>query len=388
MKILTLTTFYPNPAEMHNGIFVEHKNRVMLQNDNIDIEVIAPIPWFPFVSKRFPKYNIYAGAPKSNHRYGIDIIHPRYAVIPKIGENISPFLLAGALIHPLKRLIKSGYDFDVIDSYYLYPDGVAAALLGRYFNKPVVITALGSDVNIIPKQNVPRRLIQWATKNASGLTAVSQALKDNMVGLGINEDAIEVIRHGVDQQLFSPSSDRSSLRSELGLVRKTLFSVGNLIELKGHHIVIKALPMLPFVDLVIAGVGKEESNLKFLAQQHGVEDRVRFLGIQDQGDLKKYYAAADAFILASRSEGIPNVILESLACGTPVIATQVGGIPEVIKSKMLGILMKDRSPDAVVAAVNDLFSSYPERGAIREYVEKYFTWDQTAEKHFKLLNNL
>jgi len=301
--------------------------------------------------------------------------------------TVAPALLAASLIRPIQRIIDEGFDFDVLDSYYFYPDGVAAILLGRHFGKPVVISALGTDINLIPQYTLPRRMIQWAAHNAAGITTVCRALKDGLVDLGVPESSIRVVLHGVDLQLFQPPANREELRTTLRLKRPTLLSVGHLIERKGHYIAIEALKSLPEMELVIAGDGPEEASLKRLADSCGVASRVRFLGHVNQGDLRTYYGAADALILASSREGIANVLLEAMACGTPVVATKVWGAPEVVTAPEAGVLVPERTPAALAASVQDLFDNYPDRVATRRFVEKY-SWAQTTEDHLALLNQI
>ena len=182
-----------------------------------------------------------------------------------------------------------------------------------------------------------------------------QSLKDGLVNLGVPSKHIQVIMHGVDLALFQPPADRQALRKRLNLNGRTLLSVGNLIELKGHHIAIEALSRLPGMELIIAGRGQLESELKQCARFHHVEGRVRFLGYVGQQGLREYYGAADALVIASSREGIPNVLLESMACGTPAVATNVGGIADIVTSRHAGILCTARSPTAIAEGVDSPF---------------------------------
>lgn len=146
------------------------------------------------------------------------------------------------------------------------------------------------------------------------------------------------------------------------------------------HFVIEALAGLPDMDLLIAGDGPEESRLQELALRLNVANRVKFLGHLDQDRLRDYLGAADAFVLIPSREGIANVIMESLACGTPVVATAIGGTPEILCVPEAGALVPDRSVDALATAVKDLFESIPDRDAIRAYAQT-FTWQRTAIDH-------
>ena len=386
MKLLTFSTLFPNAEQPNHGIFVETRLRYLLASGQAQARVVAPIPWFPSSNPRFGSYSRFAKVPKNDQRHGIDIVHPRFASVPKIGMTMAPMLLAQAVKPVIGRIIDEGYDFDVLDAHYFYPDGVAAVMLGKYFNKPVVITARGTDINLIPQFRLPRKMILWAAQNASGVVTVCNALKDEMVGLGVAADKITPLRNGVDLQRFQPM-DRAAARATLGLTRFTLLSVGLLDPRKAHDLIIKALPSLPEVDLLIAGTGPEKKNLEQLAQELGVADRVTLLGPVPQTELKTYYNAADALVLASSREGWANVLLEAMACGTPVVASNVWGTPEVVAAPEAGELMPERTPQGLVTALGKLRANYPDHAATRRYAER-FSWDPTPQGQIDLFHSV
>jgi glycosyltransferase involved in cell wall biosynthesis len=284
------------------------------------------------------------------------------------------------------RRLQAESNFDHIDAHYFYPDGVAAALLGKALGKPVVITPRGTDVNLIPAYALPRRMIRWAAESAAHLIAVSRALKEALVALGIPEEKITVLRNGVDLAMFRPL-DRISIRAKLGLEGPVLLSVGHLIERKGHDLVIRALLSLPQHKLLICGTGPERAALGGLAKDIGVENRVRFLGQIAHDRLAEIYGAADALVLASNREGWPNVLLEAMACGTPVIASNIWGNPEIVARREAGILMRERSAAGVAEAVRELFSDLPAREATRAYAEG-FSWDETTRGQIKIFRSI
>jgi glycosyltransferase involved in cell wall biosynthesis len=312
-------------------------------------------------------------------------LHPRYLVLPKIGMTLAPFLLAQSVKPVIKRVLAE-YRFDLIDAHYFYPDGVAAILLGRHFGKPVVITARGTDVNLIPRYRLPRAMIRWAARHADGIIAVARALKDDLVRVGVPAGRIEVLRNGVDLQLFQPI-EREAGRRKLEVSRTTLLSVGHLIPRKAHHLVIQAMRWLPEMNLIVIGDGPERKALNALAREAGVGDRVRFVGALAQEELRNYYGAADALVLASSREGWANVLLESMACGTPVVASKIGGTPEVVSEPEAGVLMAERTPEAIVEAVQRLFARYPDRGATRRYAER-FSWEETTRGQLRLFERI
>lgn len=385
IRLLTFSTLYPNAAQPHNGIFVENRIRHLLQSNEVEVVVVAPVPWFP-IKKGFGKYSDFANAPAKEQRHGITIYHPRFPVIPKIGMSVAPLLMMMFVLATIRKIIKDGYDIDVIDAHYFYPDGVAAALISSIINKPLVITARGTDINFIPKYKLPKKWIRWAADKSAAMITVCKALKEEMVAMGINDNKISSLRNGVDLKLFNPSS-KNEIRSKLNISGKMLLSAGYLIERKGHHLIVDALQQLPGFKLYIAGDGELDGQLKLRAKQQGVADRVVFLGALDSEQLRDYMVAADALVLASSREGMANVLLESIACGTPVVATPLWGTPEVVSSSKAGVLMKARSVEGVVDGVRQLFANYPSVDDTRAHGEN-FSWDATTQGQLAIFRNI
>lgn len=388
LRLLTFSTLYPNAEQPHHGIFVENRLRHLLASGAAESRVVAPVPWFPLSSPRFGSYAINARVPRIEERHGIAIEHPRYGLPPKIGMAPAPILLYWGARRAIHRLRRSGYDFDVIDAHYFYPDGVAAALLAREFGKPLVITARGTDISLIPQYAAPRRMIQWAAGQASAMITVCTALKTALCALDVPAERVTVLRNGVDLQTFHPI-DPAQARARLGERPEGLLlaSVGHLIERKGHHHAIGALPHLPGARLVVAGTGPEKAALEALAARLGVTDRVRFLGHVPHGDLTQLYSAANALILASSREGWANVLLEAMACGTPVVASNIWGTPEVVAEPEAGRLMPELSAAGVAHAVADLQAALPDRAATRRYAER-FSWDETTAGQITIFSDL
>jgi teichuronic acid biosynthesis glycosyltransferase TuaC len=382
--LLVITTLYPNPVQQRHGIFVETRLRHLISDGSVTATVIAPVPWFPFNSSAFPEYSNYRKIPRTETRNAVEVHHPRYLVIPRIGMLLTPFFMALSLFFSVRKLRKNGGRFDVVDAHYYYPDGVAVALISRYLGKPFLVTARGTDINLIPQYAMPRRLILWAAKKAAASITVCQALKDAMVELGAAPEKIHVMRNGVDLQLFRPLN-RDRCRKKYALSRTTLLSVGHLIERKGHNLVIDALRYLPDIDLLIAGDGEEEANLRAQVARLNLGDRVTFLGAVGQQELAEVYSAVDAMVLASSREGWANVLLESMACGTPVVATSIWGTPEVVTDPVAGVLVEQRSGQSLADGVSQLLANYPLREATRAYAET-FSWDDTITGIKQLLS--
>jgi glycosyltransferase involved in cell wall biosynthesis len=295
---------------------------------------------------------------------------------------LDPWLWARAAESGVKQILGSRASEIILDAHFLYPDGAAAVILGRCLGLPVVITARGSDVNVKAQNAVMRRWIRWSARNCSAIVTVSQALADSLGELGIVATVLEVLPNGVDLDKFRPQ-DRDACRAEFGLSGKVVVSVGHLVPEKGHQIAIEAIVTLPDVELLIVGEGPERASLERQAHKLGVERRVRFLGLVPHRDMAKIYNLADALVLPSLREGMPNVILESIACGTRVVATDVGGIGEVIVSPVAGRLMRERTAAALSEALAAVLSEEVPVARIRAFAER-FGWSAVIDRQLAL----
>jgi glycosyltransferase involved in cell wall biosynthesis len=229
-------------------------------------------------------------------------------------------------------------------------------------------------------------MIQWAASKAAHVITVCDALKTEMMALGVDGARITPLRNGVDLQRFQPL-DRPAVRDELELQGFVLLSVGHLVPVKGHELAIGALTLLPDVTLLLAGDGAERPRLEALARELGVGRRVRFLGAVPQAELVRYYNAADALVLASSREGWANVLLEAMACGTPVVASRVWGTPEVVAAPAAGVLMEERSPRGVADGVSRLRAAGIDRTETRRYAEG-FSWDATTQGQLRVFERV
>ena len=390
VRILLFSTLYPSSVRPGHGIFVETRLRELLRGGGVEARVMAPVPWFPSSHPRFGSYAEMAATPTRETWNGIDVLHPRYPLLPKIGMTLAPALLAAACLKPMRRLIESGFDFDVIDAHYYYPDGVAAAWLGRHLGKPVTITARGSDLNLIGLHALPRRMMNWAGNQATASIGVCKALVDVLRDWGIEDARLHTMRNGVDLRRFQPQPQTVARRVTGASGAPLLLSVGHLVELKGHHLVIDALAQLvlryPDARLVIIGAGEERQRLEQRAQDRSVPSRVTFTGAIPNDQLAAWYSAADMLVLASSREGWANVLLEAMACGAPVVATDTGGTREVV-SDQVGVLVRERSAEAIAAGVEKLIDMAPARAAVRAYAEG-FSWDATSEQQLLLFRRM
>lgn len=372
---------------MH-GIFVETRLRELLKSGQVETQVVAPVPWFPLKHRLFGGYARMAATPHFEERNGIRVHHPRYILPPKVGQNIAPSVLAAGALPTIRKLIREGFDFDLIDAHFYYPDGVAASIIAEKLNKPFVCTARGSDITLYRQHPTPNRKLRKAFAKAAANIGVCNDLVKQMIDLGADPKHALAIRNGVDLQRFFPVY-RSEARAKIGIAQDglLLLSVGHLVELKGHHLVIRLLAKWPNARLAIVGAGPMLGKLKAEVASLGLVDRVVFAGQQPNETLVNWFSAADVLVLASSREGWANVLLESMACGTPVVATTVNGTPEVVASPEAGRLAASRDVESLGRALQSLLADYPDRAAVRRYAENY-SWDETTRLQIKLFTEI
>lgn len=377
LQLLTFTTLYPSAVQPRHGIFVETRLRHLIATGAVEARVVAPVPWFPFGATVFGRYAKFARTPRTEDRSGLLVHHPRYIAIPRIGVLGQPRSLAWAAAQKIAAMVAEGYEFDAIDAHYFFPDGVAAAYLAKRFGKPFVVTARGSDINLIAQSARPRKMILDAARTAGRLIAVSAALKRAMIELGIEAERIVVLRNGVDLELFRPIP-MSDARHRLGLgPGRLVASVGNLVPEKGHDLVIRAIAAMHSVFGVIVGEGPDKRRLERLAIESGVGDRIRFLKVVPQDELAILYSAIDVLALGSVREGWPNVLLEAMACGAPVVVTDVGGVREIVTNMDVGRIVGGRDSAMFAAAIEQVITMPPDRTRIRRYAEG-FGWEPVS----------
>ncbi len=375
INLLVITTLYPNRVQTRHGIFVETRLLKLLAADSgIAATVIAPVPWFPLKWRKFGRYAEYAKVPAVEERNGITIHHPRYLVLPKIGMLLTPFFLARSIKKCVARLKRQQLDYQLIDAHYVYPDGVAVARLASYLAAPLFVTARGSDINLIAELPRPRRKILKAIDSIDAAIAVSDALKVRMIELGIPAEKVHVLKNGVDTDFFR-LQDQQAMRARWKLKAKTLLMVGNLVPEKRPLAMLEALSKIQDCDLLIAGNGPLKQSLVDASVKLGLQQRVTFLGNVDQTELVSLYNAVDGLVLPSAREGLPNVLLEAIACGCPVLAADVGGVKEIINSPNLGAIIKTDLSDFDEKLAEFLVARW-DRHAIRAIAEQW-SWHET-----------
>ena len=379
MNVLVFTSLYPNSIWPNHGIFIKERMVNFSRMHPGKVRVVAPIPYFPPIkcSQRW----WYSQVSKKEFLDDLEIYHPRYFMIPKIGMALYGVTMLVSVLYVIKRIQRDS-DFDLLDAHFVYPDGFAAVLLGKILKKPVVVSARGSDVNVYMRLPIIRQLLKYTFSGADKIIAVSRALKSQIEALGVPSEKISVVPNGVDTKTFSPVP-KDIAREKLTLPNKRIIlSVGNLKPVKGFDLLLNSLEVLidkyhvKDVFLLIVGEGEWRETLEKLISLLGLEGYVSLVGSIPHQDLPAWYSAADVFCLTSQAEGWPNVILESLACGTPVVGVNVGGIPEII---IPGIgFVTDRNADDVA---RHLFLALKKSWDCDEIVSqaKAYSWDRASE---------
>ena len=389
MRVLVLSSTFPNAQQPTRGAFV--RERVSRLARRSEVVVVAPIPWFPL--NRWIRRDR-AGAPQVEQQGGLTVYHPRFFSLPRYGKFLDGLLYAASLIPHLARL-RRRFAFEVIDAHFAFPDGVAAVLLARVFRCPVVVTLRGSIVRL-SGYRLHRPQLRWALSRAERVVAVADYLRKVAVGIGVPADRIRVIPNGVDLVSFAPA-ERAQARRACGLPgdRTILLTVAALYSWKGQHMVVEALPRLreryPDILYVMVGAPRVEEGsyvpaLKLRVAALGLEEHVRFVGPRPHAEIDRWFNAADLFVLLTRSEGCPNVLLESLACGVPVVATDVGGVPEIIRHGRDGLL----TPYGDLPALRDALQGALERPWDRPALvdrAREFDWADAAEQALEELHN-
>lgn len=369
LRVLTLSTLFPDATRPNFGIFVERQTLGLAASPETEVRVVAPVGLPPFPLSTHPAYRPLAALPRLEQWKGLTVDRPRFHNVPATAGRFHAPLLERALV-PLLHRIRRDFAFDVIDTSFFFPDGPAAVGLGRRFGVPVSIKARGADIHHWGRARATGAQIRAAGRGADGLLAVSAALRDDMIALGMPPDRIAVHHTGVDQDRFHP--DRRTPAE-----RPLVVSVGALIPRKGHDIVIDAVAGLPAVTLKIAGDGPERAALQRRIDAAGVGDRITLLGAVAHDALPPLIAAADVMALASSSEGLANAWVEALASGTPIVVTEAGGAKEVVDRATAGRVV-DRTPDAFRSAIADLLAAPPPRAAVRAAAAR-FTWERNAQ---------
>jgi glycosyltransferase involved in cell wall biosynthesis len=390
MNVLIFTNLFPNPKQPLRGNFVGRLVKEMSKMAHIT--VVSPLPWFPekgllkFFTNGYNKLNYlsqYSDIPSYTQWNSIDVYYPRYPFIPVLSRPVHPVLMTIGVSNLVKKLVKER-DIDIINTHWIYPDGIAATWIGKQIGRPVILSARGCDINLYGKYILRRPQIVWALKNSCKITTVSKALSQEIVnGLGMESKKIAVILNGVDRNKFNIHKHRKEVKEKLGLNKdkRYLIFIGQLHEVKGINYLIEALYILRnrgvlAFDTILIGDGELRDRVMKWIDEKELTEYITVRGNVSHDEVPLWMNACDILCLPSKREGLPNVILEALACGTPVVVSKVGGIPEVVNESN-GILVEPRNPLALADALQFAFKKDWNRNMISKETEN-FSWKNSA----------
>lgn len=371
LNVLMLSTLFPDMSRPNFGVFVERQARELACREGVSVTVVAPVGLPPWPLSRAAHYAALRALPRQERWKDLSVHRPRFPIIPKFGGRTNVTTMARAIL-PLVRRLHRETPFDVIDASFFFPDGPVAQRLSKALGIPYSVKARGADIHFWGARKGTRKLVKKAADGAAGLLAVSEAMRQSMIAMGIDGDKIRVHYTGVDLDRFQ-IADRDEAKAALGFAgRPVILSVGALIPRKGQELLVRALPELPDAVLLLAGQGQDRTALEKLSVDLGVEDRLGLLGGVAHGGLPRLFAAADVMALPSASEGLANAWVEALACGTPIVISDVGGARELVDRPVAGRIV-ERTPQAIAEAIRAILADPPDRNAVRETALR-FTW--------------
>jgi len=350
LRVLAITKIFPNALEPLSAPF--NRQQFAALATRCHVEVMATIPWFPGAGAlgRWSSAGKLANVPRRERIGEIEVSHPRTLFVPRLAHATWGPLYAASIAPSV--LARRG-DFDVVLGSWAYPDGFAAVIAAELLGVPAVVKLHGSDINAIAQLPGPRAMLRWALPRAARVVAVSRPLADAAIELGVEPERIAVVRNGVDGELFHVR-DRAPARARLGLPAGPLaLYVGNLKPEKGVLELAAAWTIVararPDATLVLVGAGPLAAAIE--RELAPIGDRVRMVGAVPLAAVPDYLAAADLLVLPSHMEGTPNVVLEAHASGRRVVATRIGGVPDLVTDALLGELVPPRDPAALATAL-------------------------------------
>lgn len=383
MRVLSIATLFPNPVRPGFGVFVGNQMRAVVARGDVDLTVVSPLGMPPWPLSTRQPYARLRAIPRQSDAAGLSVHYPRFTLIPKIGGDSNPSRIARAVL-PLVRRLHAERPFELVDAEFFFPDGPAAALIARELRLPLTIKARGADIHYWGSRPKALAQIRAAAEQSAGLLAVSEALREDMIALGMPRERITVHYTGLDRERFRPVERRAAREQVAALLPGLAFhdpllvSPGALIPRKGQRFAIEALIALSGAHLALAGAGEDDAGLRALARSQGVADRVHFLGQVGHDTLPVLMSAADVVVLPSASEGLANVWVEALACGTPIVVPAIGGAREIVRDRSAGRLV-ERDGASIAAAVTDILRDPPSQEQVAAAVSQ-FSWDANAEE--------
>lgn len=381
LRVLIVTNLFADPFNASRATFNQQQfGRLAKQ---VDLTVMVPVSWLEVVRKPLA----YRGLRRQALERWPFADYVVYWYVPGVGRRFhAAFLFLSLLLQRLPTLLLKRWD--CLFGSWGYPDAVAVAAIATLTGRPMIAKVHGSDVNVFTREPARRAQICWALNRSRQVVAVSQALADRLAELGVDPARTTVLYNGVDPVRFHPVS-RGEARRALGFGddEQVILYVGNVLASKGCMDLLEAFGRLrgrvPGLTLVYVGAGPLVRELAARAASMGVTERVRFAGRLAHEQIVQWFGAADVFCLPSHAEGVPNVVLESMACGTPVVSTLVGGIPEVLPD-FAGLMVPAQDPAALEEALFTALHTDWDAERIVEHARS-FDWDKNVTRLRELI---
>ncbi len=379
MKVASISHLFPNSVNPNNGVFV--KERLKHVAEKIDITVIAPVPAFPFIGHT-SKYAGIGKVPTEEIIDGLMVYHPRYFMIPKYFKCFDAMFYATSMASFMEKMI-SEHQYDLLDFHWVYPDAIGGLNWARRFGKKAVVTVRGNEAIYYYEKTLLREVVRKRLSEFDHVVVVSNDLKNKILSeYNIESSRVTVIANGIDREKFYRTEKVAALR-HCGLdgEKRYILSVSRLSREKGLENLLRAFAKMACreTELLIIGDGPLKGELVSLCSDAGISNRVRFLGNIGHSETCHWYNAADVFCLSSLWEGCPNVVIEALACGTPVVATRVGGIPDLVPGDDYGTLAPPGDIDSLAGALEKALRKDWDRRAICEFGSAN-SWQDVADK--------
>ncbi|MHB1142289.1 MAG: glycosyltransferase [Sulfuricaulis sp.] len=393
MRLLLYSSQFPTPQDPNGGIFTAQLAEALAKQ--AELSVVCPLPWRPDVAwaRNSQAWRRYAGVPPTAHQGSLLVHYPKYFLPPRISGPLQPWLQVLGVSGLLRQLHRQAR-FDAINAHWIYPDGVAAVWMARRLGIPVMLTALGSDINVYANYPARRKQILWAFRHANHISAVSVALVEFIKAMGIEPEKLSFIGNGVDSDKFYLPESRSvqSLRQRLGLLadRKYLLFVGRLHPVKGLACLLEALSLLNSrgsldFDTILIGEGALRAECERYISEHDLTGKVRLVGEIPHANVHEWLQACDVLCLPSLMEGMPNVVLEAQACGVPVVASRVGGIPAMV-GPQTGTLVDPQNPNQLAEALEHALRITWDRQAIARTAGLQ-SWETVASRYLAVIED-
>ena len=393
-RVLVISSLYPSERDPVYGIFI-HRAVQALKSRGVDMRVVSPVPWSPRVLSFNPAWGKWADIVKSTDFEGVKIHRPAHLEIPvSIFRSLRGTSMS-ARLYPYLKKIKKKFDFNIIHSHNVTPDGFAGSVLGKLFHVRTVCSIRGSDINSYPHSS---RILHWMTryalKNTDAIVANNEIILQKAESIAKQKLSTSCIYNGVDRRLFNTNLKKKDVRLKHGLPVSGILVVfvGNCLKSKGFAELTEAFKLIgkrsKNIQLLVVGDGPMLPVARAMFEKEGLGGQVIYTGRVPQHEAAEYLLASDIFVLPSHNEGMPNAMLEAMTCGLPCVVTPVGGVSEIVEHEKNALIIPVGDVAKLVDAIESLVCNEDKRKKMgfeaRKNMTKTFSWENCALEHGKL----